>query len=323
MDLKNYLDLIPKILPQCFLENHGEIAYFANKSYPKNPSHIFTSGNFDTNETFKVYAAQKVQQSCNYIIGQHGNIYGTDIIESNPSAEELYSTKFLTWGWEDLMRKNIVKGINLKLIGKKIRLKSDREQISIVLPDLPHGYGLRDHLLAFQKNRLSLLTFLEELDSRVLKHIVLRLPRRNGIRDIEEVEFWKKRFSCIRINDGKDDIYQMFGSSKIVIHFYDSTGILETLSSGVDTLAFIDSGSSAVRLQAKDAYDLMLESKVFWNNALELSKHVNEIYLNTQDFFGNIATCHAITTFRNNFSKSSQRPLRQVYNLIVDHREGA
>ena len=66
-------------------------------NWPKKPQKIFTSNSFWGDEIFKYYVAENVDRGSRYIVGQHGNSYGTRF-SHDYSVEYVTCDKFLTWG---------------------------------------------------------------------------------------------------------------------------------------------------------------------------------------------------------------------------------
>jgi putative transferase (TIGR04331 family) len=81
--------LLAYYIPMSYLENFNKYWSCAeNCNWPKNPKNIMTSNCFDTNEKFKFYTIQKIQNGARYFVGQHGNNYGTHGLMS-PTIEEI------------------------------------------------------------------------------------------------------------------------------------------------------------------------------------------------------------------------------------------
>ena len=75
-------------LPTFFLEGFKKnLSLTLSINWPKKPKFIFTSNNFETDEIFKLYSAINIEKKTKYIVGQHGNIYGTHFCSSNYKLE--------------------------------------------------------------------------------------------------------------------------------------------------------------------------------------------------------------------------------------------
>lgn len=116
-------DLAFELMPMSFLEDFVHFNSFVRGlRLPKRPKFIFTSNNFDTDEVFKLWVAKQSGRGVRYIVGQHGNNYGTHRYMC-PSVEEITPDKFLTWGWKDVLAQHTPAFVLLKNNSKRLFAK--------------------------------------------------------------------------------------------------------------------------------------------------------------------------------------------------------
>lgn len=88
-------------LPSCFLEGYLQNQDKAKSLFPKNKGLIFTSNSFAHNDLFKFWVIDSKRKGSKYIIGQHGNNYGTPKWYSSEKYERRVADKFISWGWKE------------------------------------------------------------------------------------------------------------------------------------------------------------------------------------------------------------------------------
>ena len=84
--------------------------------YPKKPKFIFTSNIFESDEAFKYYLANIINQveKPKYFVGQHGNAYFTRI-DNNFRTEVKTCDYFISWGEVGYDNKKMINLFNLKI----------------------------------------------------------------------------------------------------------------------------------------------------------------------------------------------------------------
>ena len=94
--------LIPAQIPTAYLEGYDRlVGQAADLPWPKQPNVIWTSNAFNSDDVFKVWAAQKVEKGSPLVIGQHGGHYGVGLWSSLEDHEVAISDCYLSWGWVD------------------------------------------------------------------------------------------------------------------------------------------------------------------------------------------------------------------------------
>ncbi|HEV8247864.1 MAG TPA: LIC12162 family protein, partial [Polyangiaceae bacterium] len=64
-------------IPTIYLEGYARLREIVRDlPWPKRPRVIFTSSNMYSDEVFKAWTAERVEQGVPYVIGQHGGVYG-------------------------------------------------------------------------------------------------------------------------------------------------------------------------------------------------------------------------------------------------------
>ena len=87
-------------IPICILEGYKENVKKSKKlPYPKKTKLIITASNFNSDELFKIWTAEKILGSTKYLIMQHGAGYENFRFHLEKPCEILTPDIYLTWGW--------------------------------------------------------------------------------------------------------------------------------------------------------------------------------------------------------------------------------
>jgi len=318
----NKSDLLTKIifkyafefLPICYLESFIELNEATlNCNLPKSPKFIFTSNNFDTDEIFKLYVAKKIETGTKYIVGQHGNNYGTHKY-LNPTIEEITSDKFLTWGWNDNLKSHCE-----TFIFKTITKKKSQNKIGKILfiQDMPyHRINFYDNSYEYIKYLNDQFKLYDKLNIYVKSLSEIRLHSSSKYFNYFEKERWLNHNINVSINYGEIDFYKAIKNSRIVIFTYDSTGFLETLSLNIPTLIYINNNLEYVRDSALEYYQLLIDAGILYTSYEILAKKINQIYDKIELFWNNPDVQNARDIFCNKYSKTINNPLMKLKSII-------
>lgn len=247
--------VIWEVIPTCYLEGyHLVVKRLASLAWPQSPKFIFTSNNFSCDEVFKAWAAEKTEHGVPYYIGQHGNLYGTHLGNQN-WPERTTPDKFLTWGWSDL-NTNTVPVFALKLLGRKVARNPQGGLLLIELP-VRHRITVEDSYFEFGKYFEEQFCFVRSLPADIYRHVTVRLHSEYSRHNFEEVQQWREFDSDINVENGEAPINSLIRKNRLVVHSYDSTGLLETLALDIPTICFWRGGLDHLEASAKPYYTML------------------------------------------------------------------
>ena len=305
-----------ELLPTCYLEGFEDLYNIVKKQpWPKSPKFIFTSNNFYLDEIFKLYAALNVEAGSKYYVGQHGGNYGTQRHKS-PRTEELTSDKFITWGWTDGMPQHKPAFI-LKNAGKK---KLNFNQLGNLLL-IEHGYTKGD--VTYDKKFLHIQylkdqeKFVDYLDKKPREKLIVRLFNIHyQNKELHEESRWFDFDPNIKIDKGISKIDTLISKSRLVVHSYDSTGILETLSDNIPTLAFWSPEVSLVD-SAKPYYQMLIDAGIVHLSPKSVADKINEIWDDIGSWWKQSNVQDARLKFCNRYAKKSQNPITELKQILL------
>jgi putative transferase (TIGR04331 family) len=306
-----------ELLPICYLESFDSLNKLVKEQpWPKEPKFIFTSNDFDTNEVFKIYTAQKAEEGIKYFVGQHGNNYGVSLNHHNPSNEEITADKFLTWGWVDGLPQHTPAFIFKTANRKRGCYNSQGGLLLIELP-LKHRISTSDGTAEFNTYFEDQQKFINKLTSAPRRQLVVRLHA--GYRHMKwgEEKRWQAFDPLLKIDTGDTNVRELVGKSRLVVHSYDSTGILETLSQNIPTLAFWQNGFDHLRDSAKPQYQLLVDAGIVHLTPGSVAKKVNEVWDDVDGWWGQSIIQDARKQFCSRHARQSENPIRELKQILM------
>jgi putative transferase (TIGR04331 family) len=310
--------LVFELLPVCYLEGYAE----QNKKvrqlpWPKKPKFIFTSNNFDTDEMFKLWAALKVECGTKYIIGQHGNNYGT-YRYMYPSIEESTADKFLTWGWIDGLRQHTPAFI-FKSAGREVKAYSEKGGLLLIELHAHQRINTWDGAFEFGNYFADQQAFIDKLQKPIRNHLTIRLPGAHIHFKWDEEARWREFDTTIKLDTGSSEIGKLISQSRLVVHSYDSTGILETLSQNIPTLAFWQNGFDHLRDSAKPYYKLLLDAGIVHFTSESVAYKTNEVWEDVDGWWRQSKIQDARKQFCDRYARLSRDPMRDLKKILMNN----
>ena len=308
--------LLFELLPVCYLEGFTDLNKIVSQQpWPKSPKFIFTSNNFDTDEVFKLWAAIKVESGLKYYTGQHGNNYGTSRYLL-PSVEEATADKFLTWGWVDSLPQHTPAFV-FKIAGRKAGNYNPQGGLLLIETCLNHRLYTWDGDNEFVDYFNDQMDFVSRALAIVSKQqLTIRLHAGYRYTRWSEVARWHAFDPELKIDTGGLAIKDLIADSRLVVHSYDSTGILETLSQNIPTLAFWQNGFDHLRESAKPHYQLLVDAGIVHFTADSVAKKVNEVWGDVDGWWRQSRVQDVRKQFCEQYARQSQKPITELKKIL-------
>jgi len=314
-DLENVIrNLLFELFPICYLEGFYELKKIVDKlPWPKSPKFIFTSNNFNTDEVFKLWTARKVESGTKYYIGQHGNNYFTFRYDY-PRPEEQTADKFLTWGWKSESSKYIPM-FNFKTTGEKI---SYNNKGGLLLIEKPQSARVKtwDVHSEFHNYFEDQKKFISELTTEPKKKLTIRLSKLNSNIKLNEASRWFDFDKSIKIDDGRTNIKNLIAESRLIIHTYDTSGMLENFSHNIPTLIFWQKGFDHLRESVKSDYQNLVDNGIVHLSAQSIANKVNEIWNDVDKWWFKQNIQNVRKNFCENYSKNCKNPTKTLISFF-------
>lgn len=304
-----------QMLPICYLEGYGQLMQQVKSlPWPANPKFVLTSNNFDTDEVFKAWAATKVEQGIPYFVGQHGNNYGT-LVGNDNWPERLTADRFFTWGWSE-PGKNTVPAFNFKLAGRTLQHNPSGGVLLIEVCQ-PHRIAPQVSYYEFGRYLEDQFKFVERLDQRVRARLTVRLHSDYVNHKQAEELRWRDFDPSVKLEKGSKTIDVLMAESRLAVHSYDSTGILETLALNIPTLCFWRGGFDHLVPRAKPFYELLRDAKIYFQTPEEAASHISQHWDNIDLWWLSKEVQDARHRFCDEYSRVEERPVSNFRHLLL------
>lgn len=318
------LFLCVNYLPKSYNENFKAIKTFvSNLNWPKNPNFIFTSNNHISDDFFKIWVVPKINNGAKYFIGQHGGGFTTHI---NPwvykCLEEQTADKFLIWGTSKNKILNyesafILKSPKLKYLRISFKKKSG---ILFIVPTIDHRDPLFHYTYDFLPSVLkNYILFFSKIHYNIKINSTIRL-RHDNIKSFgNEYVFLSKNISDVKFEFGKVPIKDFVKKFKLIIHGYDSTGFLETLSNDIPSLAFLNPYElDLLKKDALEDYELLIKFNLVFTDPIKLSVFINDNYFNIHEWWYSDRLINVKLFFIEKYCKKENNPIKKLNRIFHD-----
>jgi len=313
-------NLISDMLPTCYFEGRKNlIEKIKHLEWPKNPKFIFTSNSFVTDELFKLWVANKVDNGTPYFVGQHGANYGT-LYGCEIWPEIITSDRFLSWGWGNSFYKgaeNILPVFNFKTVGFKKKYFNKRGKLALI----ERGPGSRDgpqdrhyeHII-FQKN---VFEFFDELNVLIQDQTIVRLHHGSKYHGASDESLWKQHSPMTELDLGEKNIWDIIKQSRVVVYAYDSAGILETMALNIPTVCFWRGGTEHLLPSAKPFYIMLRSVGILADTPKDAANHISANWNNISAWWDGEEVQKVREIFCERYSKTSRRPIWTLRSLLL------
>jgi putative transferase (TIGR04331 family) len=306
------------MIPTCYIEGFDEMNSLVNSlPWPSSPRYIFTSNSFLMNEPFKFWVAGKVQMGVPYYTGQHGNNYGTHLFNGNRQAvERTTSDKFLTWGWKDDCH-NTTPAFNFKAVECKEEPYSKSGGLLLIEFPPPNQTTIEDSFFLYEQYLEEQFDLVRGLEQKIKESLLVRFHSSPLASNWSLRQRWEDFNAGVKIDSGSKNINKLIRGSRLVVHSYDSTGILETLFASVPTVAFWQNGMDHLLPAVKPDYQKLVDAKIVFFSPKELSAHINQHWDDFDAWWQSDKVQHARKDFCAVYSRDSNDPIGDLNCLLT------
>lgn len=309
------------VIPTCFLEGYAELTRMIESlHWPHNPKFIFTSNNFDTDEIFKVWAGSKAEAGTPYFVGQHGNNYGTHVYLGNQHwPERVTSDKFITWGWTDGGGSNNAPAFVFSTVGRKQRQRAISGGVLLVELHPPQLIVPWDDYFEFGVYQEEQFRFVLALPEDIKQKLTVRLHHAYKNFRWSDEQRWKDRSPFTKIETGSVPLKQLIAQSRLVVHSYNSSGILENLALNIPTMCFWHGGLDHLLPSAKPYYELLRGANILADTPEQAAEFIALHWNNIGEWWESPKVQDARRTFCDQYARTEKRPIRALKRLLTTY----
>jgi len=310
--------LLPEMLPRCFLEGYAQLVSESKLlPWPTKPKFIFASNNFMSSEAFKAWLGSKIESGVPYIVGQHGNNYGT-MIGSQYWPEYVTCDRFVSWGWTNETSK-VLPGFVFKTVGAKRCNYNKNGGLLLIEVCKSHSVYPWDSCyehLCYQDDQFR---FVKMLPGEISQSMVVRLHAGYKLTDWADEQRWKDNCPDVKIETGTASIKALIAKSRLVVHSYDSTGILENLNLNIPIVCFWRGGLDHLMPSAKPYYELLRSARILAESPEHAAEIVATHWENIDEWWGSETVQNARKRFCDKYARKEKEPIRTLKQMLTSH----
>jgi len=309
--------MIPIHIPTVYLEGYKELVMTVNNNnWPKNPKAIFTSNNYLTDDYFKVWAAGKTQSGTPLIIGQHGGHFGMTPFAFHEEHQIKIADKWISWGWDDKNRPQIIPFGNLKTLGANVGYDPNGNALMVEMTLPRYSYHMyaapvADQWLSYFEDQKK---FIQALPGVLKKKLLVRLSPTDYGWDQERR--WRDQFPEVKIDIGNKHIRKLIKRCRIYISTYNATTYLESLSWNVPTIIFWNPAHWEINEDAKPYFDILKSTNIFHESPESAAQHMAAIWDDVGSWWKSNEVQSARRRFCEMYSKTPKNPLQELVYLF-------
>ena len=304
--------IIPKSIPLIYLEGFKHLKSFVNasKCWPQKPKVIICSTAHNSNDFFKVWAAEnRVQNQSKLVIAQHGGNYGLAKWNFFEDLELSVADYYFSWGWKKLGYNKIIPLPSLKIDRFREKLKPDNRggvliltgnlpRYSYFLNSLPIGPQVEDY---FQ----DMFDLVSNFNETVFKKTMVRVY---PYKDYEwnQKDRWLLLFPSIRFDDTTKTMHEAISGNRLAVGTYNSTTILEVLAANFPIVLYWNPAHSEINETRVAVFDGLLQAGVLHLDAKNAADFINDNWENIHDWWRSNKVQTAVENFCTVFAKTSK-----------------
>jgi putative transferase (TIGR04331 family) len=300
-------------IPTTYIEGYAQHREHALRTYPKKARVIYTANAQAGNDAFKLWAAERVEDGAELIIGQHGGQYGVGLWGQDEDHEIAIADRFFSWGWTCAENPKVKPMPVVKLNAGLKRVKPNRSgPVLWVQGALPrYSYCMYSVPVAsqFEIYLDEQLSFARSLPPDIRDHLRIRSYQYDYGWDTED------RFRDAglgpNISESSETISAALRRCRLCVSTYNATTYLETLSANYPTLLFWNPLFWEVRPEAHSWFEELRSVGILHNTPESAAEKLTEVFDVTEEWWRDPAVQAIRTAFSQEFALTSAQWMRE------------
>ena len=280
--------LIPLFIPKGYVEDFLDLRANALNTLPKYATSIFTANAYQSDEMFKVWAAEHQSLGVPLIIGQHGGTFGMAAVHQSEEHQVGIADNFMTWGWGSEESAKIRSLPSIQLSGRASVEREKDGGVLHVLSSFPryfyqlYSMPVAGQYLVYLQNQIR---FLNKLDNVSSSKIRIRLDA-SGTDDA-----WNAARALTvagynsLIDRSNSRLLTLLGSSRLCVCTNNATVFLETLSLNFPTIIFWEASHHEVRADAAPFFEMLEDADILFYSPEKAAIQVNKVFNNVDEWW--------------------------------------
>jgi putative transferase (TIGR04331 family) len=311
--------LIPEQIPTVYLEGYAELLAVSRAApWPKKPKVVFTANGYMASDTFKVWAASRVEEGTPLVVGQHGGNLGSALWSSSEDHEVAIADRYLTWGWGEGDPKHYPVGA-LNRIGRRTAKPQPRGHLLLVASVYPrYSYVLGSFPTSASQTESYLqdqYDLVRALPKRIYEELVIRLFAPDWGWD--QPARWRAQFPDARIDPGTAPIKSLVAGTRLYVATYNATTFLESLNANIPTIMFWNPAHSELRSSAEPFFRELERVGIFHPTAESAARKVAQVWDDITGWWRDPEIQRVRLDFVERFARSPQNPIRDLRRALT------
>ncbi|QWD64361.1 LIC12162 family protein [Polynucleobacter sp. MWH-UH2A] len=268
---------LPLFVPTIFIEGYASMSKDVfTRSKSSEAQIIFTTNKHCEDDSFKAFAAYKIEQGSRLIVGEHGGM-GVGLFNGVHRYELDIADRYLSAGWVNGLTEKVIPVGNFR-IQKKI-LPSKSGGALIACGNMPK-YAIDIRAMAISSQMIDYFEeqfkFINALPQSIREKTTVRLYQSDY--GWNQESRWRSKFPNICLDYGKNSLWNIMHHYRIFISTYNATTYLESLSLNFPTIMVWNPFFWENKPEAKPCFDMLSERGIFHTNPQSAAKHLAAIW---------------------------------------------
>jgi putative transferase (TIGR04331 family) len=318
-DFENFIrSIIPTQIPVAYLEGFSSLNNRASEmDWPRNPNVIFTSNSYNSDDIFKVYAANHIEKSTALVIGQHGGHYGSGKWSFTEEHEIAISDKYFSWGWTDESRPKVKPVGQLKGKAPLGVKHEDQTEILLVTSTVPrfsyfmYSIFVSSQWLNYFDDQCS---FVSNLSKEVRARLTVRLYKHDY--GWNQMQRWEEKFPQLKYDNGLMNINDHIRKSRIFVSTYNATTYLESFTMNIPTIIYWNENHWELRNSAIPYFEDLKRVGIFHETPESAAKQINAIWHDVPGWWNSKEVNSAVEKFKAQFCNLSDNLVDNICDEV-------
>ena len=305
-----FFDIFPNVYLESFsnLKNKLKLLYL-----PKNPKFMFTSNDFETSETFKLYCANKIENS-KYIVGQHGSTYGSGRYQASQIYILKTADKFITWGWNK--NEKTKRGF---LFSKLTPVIKKGKKITYMIGLIMHKWRTYDLHYELENEFTDDFNLVKKINKNIRENLQIKMHPGDGkFFDFQTKLRWLNQFPDIEIIQSKTNFDKFKNNSKLFIFNFTGTGFLQLININFPSLLVLRNFDFQIDDQYKKYFEYLIDAKILHLSNDSLIKHLNEISNDIDAWWNSFNTQKNLQKFVKIFANNDNSSPKNLKKILLE-----
>ncbi len=315
--------MIPDNVPLSLLENHPAIAQHAQRAFPTPPRVIASAVGWQTDEPFKLWAAEASERGSVLVGLQHGGGYGMrSMLPISEWFEMKVLDKFISWGWNADGAAVIPAGTPTHFFsGRQHHGRRDAMRLPIMFVGTS-DYRYPNHFSSvpfgphFLQQIMWQADFFRALPEILRAHVRVRLqPEDLGWRNEERLTA-----ACGRLNIDRRNVpfTGLLQASELVIVDNLNTTLFEAMGRGIPTVLFWDRALWETNDEASAQIDMLEAAGIYHSTPQAAARHVSDISAEPQKWWLSQPVRVAVEAFLARYMRREQGWREEWVRILRD-----